>query len=210
MCERERIIAVDFDGCLCENAWPDIGEARQDVIDALLSRQKTGAKIILWTCRVGERLDAAVRWCAEHGIAFDAVNENLPVNIAAFGNDCRKIFADEYWDDKAVNPEICDVSIPSGNIDNPPMLNICRNEEMAKLISEEWIASMRNIEPILPNERSMEKYGSMTIKHPWFSATRAVLDYFNKCTEHEKRVRIVIDYDPQSVNTKITYYRDTE
>ncbi len=30
MCERERIIAVDFDGCLWENAWPEIGEAKQD------------------------------------------------------------------------------------------------------------------------------------------------------------------------------------
>ena len=44
---REKIIAVDFDGCLCENAWPEIGEAKQDVIDALLLRQKSGAKIIL-------------------------------------------------------------------------------------------------------------------------------------------------------------------
>jgi hypothetical protein len=46
---------------------------------------------------------------------FDAINENLPVNVAAFGNDCRKIFADEYWDDKACNPEICDVTIPLEN-----------------------------------------------------------------------------------------------
>ena len=103
---RQTIIAVDFDGCLCENAWPDIGEAKQDVIDALLSRQKAGAKIILWTCRVGERLDAAIQWCQDHGIFFDAVNANLPVNIAAFGNDCRKVFADEYWDDKAFLPQL--------------------------------------------------------------------------------------------------------
>ena len=103
MCKRERIIAVDFDGCLCENAWPGIGEAKQDVIDALLLRQKSGAKIILWTCRVDEQLSAAVRWCTRHGIVFDAINENLPVNVAAFGNDCRKVYADEYWDDKAVS-----------------------------------------------------------------------------------------------------------
>lgn len=92
MCDRERIIAVDFDGCLCQNAWPDIGEARRDVITALLLRQRQGAKIILWTCRVGRHLDAAVQWCAERGITFDAVNANLPVNVAAFGNDCRKIY----------------------------------------------------------------------------------------------------------------------
>ena len=39
----------------------------------------------------------------EHGLKFDAVNENLPEMIEWHGNDCRKIFADVYIDDKAVN-----------------------------------------------------------------------------------------------------------
>ena len=39
-------------------------------------------------------------WCEEHGIEFDAVNENLPRIIKAFGGDCRKVYADEYLDDK--------------------------------------------------------------------------------------------------------------
>ena len=135
MADRPTIIAVDFDGCLCQNAWPEIGEAREDVIRALLERQKHGAKIILWTCRVGERLAAAVQWCADHGIAFDAVNANLPVNIAAFGNDCRKIYADEYWDDKARDPDICDVSIPSGNTDN---IHLHNNHPDIKEIKREF------------------------------------------------------------------------
>lgn len=37
-----------------------------------------------------------------HGIIFDAVNENLPEIIEAFGGDCRKIFANEYIDDRAI------------------------------------------------------------------------------------------------------------
>ena len=147
--DRPTIIAVDFDGCLCKNAWPYIGEARQDVIDALLSRQKKGAKIILWTCRVGERLEAAVDWCRAHGITFDAINENLPVNVAAFGNDCRKVFADEYWDDKAINPEICDVSIPTHNMDNSPLLHILPDDETAKRISEERAAPMKSAQHML-------------------------------------------------------------
>ena len=32
---------------------------------------------------------------------FDAVNENLPEAIKRFGGDSRKIFADEYIEDKA-------------------------------------------------------------------------------------------------------------
>lgn len=63
-----KIIAVDFDGTLCENAWPEIGEPRQAVIDYVRDQQRQGAKLILRTNRSGERLDEAVRWCGHHGI----------------------------------------------------------------------------------------------------------------------------------------------
>lgn len=99
------IIAVDFDGTLCFNAWPEIGPPRQGVIDYIIRQQKDGAKIILWTNRKGERLEAAVRWCADHGITLDAVNENLPEIVERFGGDTRKVFANIYLDDRAVLPE---------------------------------------------------------------------------------------------------------
>jgi 2-hydroxy-3-keto-5-methylthiopentenyl-1-phosphate phosphatase len=97
-----KIIAVDFDGTLCENKYPEIGEPIQEVIDELHAEQMNGAKTILWTCRCDDELKAAVDWCNEHGIKFDAINEHLPEMKALFGNDTRKIFANEYWDDRAV------------------------------------------------------------------------------------------------------------
>ena len=87
------IIACDFDGTLCESAYPDIGKARDDVICYIQSRRCFGDKVILWTCRTGKLLDEAVEWCKEHGLIFDAVNENLPEMIELFGGDTRKIFA---------------------------------------------------------------------------------------------------------------------
>lgn len=100
---KPMVIAVDFDGCLCENRWPEIGKARQALINHILWRQqRCGDRFILWTCREGERLAEAVAWCAERGLFFAAVNDNLPENIAAYGSNSRKIEADEYWDDKAV------------------------------------------------------------------------------------------------------------
>lgn len=48
--------AVDFDGTLCENAYPEIGAPNLPLIDKLISRRRLGAKIILWTCREGEML----------------------------------------------------------------------------------------------------------------------------------------------------------
>ena len=97
-----KIIAVDFDGTLCENVWPEIGAPRQAVIDYVLEEQRKGARLILWTNRSGIPLSAAVKWCAEQGIVFDADNENLLDVIDAFGNDCRKVFANEYIDDRAI------------------------------------------------------------------------------------------------------------
>lgn len=95
------IIAVDFDGTLCEDRYPHIGEPKQNVIDEAIKRQQNGDKLILWTCREGYHLDLAIAWCKSHGITFDAINCNLPENIAQWKTNPRKIGADEYWDDKS-------------------------------------------------------------------------------------------------------------
>lgn len=97
-----KAIAIDFDGCLCEWAWPEIGAPHMEVINAAIQEQNSGAALILWTCRVGGMLEAAVDWCSSYGLEFDAVNANLPERIAEYRNDCRKVNADEYWDDRAV------------------------------------------------------------------------------------------------------------
>lgn len=99
--QRRRVIAVDFDGVLCEDQWPQIGPEKKDIIELAKYRKQTGAALILWTCRCGEQLDEAVSWCRERGLEFDAVNENLPERVAFYGSESRKISADEYWDDKA-------------------------------------------------------------------------------------------------------------
>lgn len=97
------IYACDFDGTLCESQFPGIGSPNIALINHLIKRRKQGNKIILWTCRVGERLQEAVEWCSGYGLEFDAVNENLPEIIDWFGTDTRKVCADIYIDDKMVN-----------------------------------------------------------------------------------------------------------
>ncbi|MEY8573688.1 hypothetical protein AALD01_04655 [Oscillospiraceae bacterium 21-37] len=95
------IIAVDFDGTLCANKYPDIGEANEQVIAYIQSMKAFGYRIILWTCRSGDLLQNAVKWCEHQGIVLDAVNENPPDIIEYFGGDTRKIYASEYIDDKS-------------------------------------------------------------------------------------------------------------
>lgn len=99
-----KIYAVDFDGTLCENKWPNIGKPNHVLIQALFELRVKGNKLILWTCRTGDRLEEAIAWCKTQGLEFDAVNENLPEMVGQFGSESRKVFADVYVDDKAIVP----------------------------------------------------------------------------------------------------------
>ena len=99
---RTPVIAIDFDGCLCQDDYPEIGKPNEDVIEQAKRLQRDGACLILWTCRAGKDLEAAVEACRSWGLEFDAVNENPQFRIDLYGNDCRKVGADEYWDDRSV------------------------------------------------------------------------------------------------------------
>lgn len=134
-----KTIAVDFDGVLCRDMWPHIGPAHLDVIEALKERQAGGDRLILWTCRSGQKLAEASEWCREHGLYFDAINSNLPEHIERYGNDCRKVFADEYWDDKAIRVtceyEIMRIDVPRSP--RPPRRSLV--ERLRRLIfGEGW------------------------------------------------------------------------
>lgn len=114
--EVRRIIAVDFDDCLCQSHWPECGPPIWSTINAVKAEQAKGSAIILWTARCDKPLQDAVEWCRKYGIEFDAVNEQIPEQLALYASvpgvtnpDPRKIHASEYWDDRAVrmpNPQM--------------------------------------------------------------------------------------------------------
>lgn len=93
------IIAVDFDGTLVENQFPEIGEIKPEVWNAVRMARDKGTKLILWTSRTGKVLEQAIQFCTEHGLIFDAVNDNIP-EVKALGWDARKVFATYYIDDR--------------------------------------------------------------------------------------------------------------
>lgn len=99
-----KIVAVDFDGTLCKDEYPDIGDPLPYSLYYIKKLAAAGNILILHTCRSGELLQAAVDWCAERGITFNYINENVPENILRYGGDTRKIYADIYVDTNAVNP----------------------------------------------------------------------------------------------------------
>lgn len=98
-----QILAVDFDGTLCEANWPSIGAPKLDIIAKVIELQKQGWILILWTCRSGEKMQEAIEWSKSHGIVFDYHNENPPHIIDAFDAESRKIFAHWYLDDRSVH-----------------------------------------------------------------------------------------------------------
>ena len=93
------IVAVDFDGILCENKYPDIGEPNYKMISYVQRMIDDGHDVILWTSRIDDRLEEAVEWCKNYGLHFTTINNNVKRNIDQYGTNSRKVFADIYIDD---------------------------------------------------------------------------------------------------------------
>lgn len=101
---KRKILAIDFDGTIFADDYPNVGKPIWKTINYCKEQQAKGAILILWTCRNGADLKEAVEMCKRFDLHFDYVNENARENLMAFGGrDNRKIYADEYIDDKAVN-----------------------------------------------------------------------------------------------------------
>lgn len=100
---KDLIYAVDFDGTLCVSEWPGIGAPNLPLIEHLIDKQREGVRLILWTCRVNERLQEAVDWCKQFGLEFDAINDNLRDQVEKYGCNCRKVHADVYFEDKSAD-----------------------------------------------------------------------------------------------------------
>jgi hypothetical protein len=105
---KKLVIAVDFDGTLCEYAFPSIGDQSPEqvqLMNLLIKLKQEGHKLILWTNRGDNEqyksLTEAVEWSKQKGLEFDAVNENLP-NQKKLSGYSPKIMADYYIDDKAL------------------------------------------------------------------------------------------------------------
>ena len=101
------IYAVDFDGTLCENKFPEIGSPNIELIDYLKAERLKGNNIVLWTMREGELLHEAVLWCAKFGLEFDALNDDVQEMKDFYKNNPRKVFANYYIDDHNLKSGIC-------------------------------------------------------------------------------------------------------
>ena len=93
-------IAIDFDGTLCEEEYPNIGRGNTNVIAKVWEAIEKGHVLTLWTCRQGKLLEKAVQWCKELGLNFRYYNGQSEKDLEHYGNS-RKIGSDLYVDDKS-------------------------------------------------------------------------------------------------------------
>lgn len=95
---NKKIIAVDFDGTLVTDEYPNIGIINYDLVN-WIRENRDKYTFILYTLRKGVYLQQAVSFLKDVcGIEFDYVNENDVELINKYG-DSRKIAADYYIDD---------------------------------------------------------------------------------------------------------------
>jgi hypothetical protein len=130
------IIAVDFDGTLCEHCFPAIGAEVPKAFAVLKELQAAGHRLILWTMRNDGRTDGsgpvlteAVEWCRERGVEFWALNGN-PEQGA--WSQSPKAYAQLYIDDAALG---CPLR-PSKGVDRP-MINWTRVRK--QLVAGGWL-----------------------------------------------------------------------
>lgn len=106
-------ICVDFDGTICEDKFPGIGEMKEGVRETLAVLRDLGFYIIIWSCRTCRwdydvyggnpsfptmargRVQDMVGWLASHAIPYDEIDDGSK----------GKPGASYYIDDKAIRFE---------------------------------------------------------------------------------------------------------
>jgi len=105
---KKLILAVDFDGTICKEAFPGIGEPLKDAFKYLQKLKDDNHELILWTCRNNDSLDDAIAWLERWGcFVFTEVNRNTETWKSLFpeyaqDEPSNKVFADVYLEDKIV------------------------------------------------------------------------------------------------------------
>ena len=61
-----KVYAIDFDGVICEDNYPNIGKPNKAVIDKMEKLHKEGHTIIIWTCRCDDKLEKAKVWLKDY------------------------------------------------------------------------------------------------------------------------------------------------
>lgn len=102
------VLCIDFDHTLCNSDYPKCGDEIKPICDYIRYIQQTPyMEIILWTCRSGDTLIDAIKWCKEHGITIHQVNRQGYFDDTLY-TESRKVFCNCLIDDTSYSFDIKD------------------------------------------------------------------------------------------------------
>lgn len=99
---RRLTLAIDFDGTIVEESWPDIGAIKPGAKEVINQLVEDGHYIIIWTMRHGKYRYEAEHFLWMNQISFHKINENHPASFIEYETDTRKVGADIFIDDKNI------------------------------------------------------------------------------------------------------------
>lgn len=99
---KNLILAIDFDGTIATDSFPEVGELRENADVVIRKLYEDGHSIIINTCRTGKYEGLAEYFLQKNNIPYHFINSNLPRVIESYKQDCRKISADIYIDNRCI------------------------------------------------------------------------------------------------------------
>jgi hypothetical protein len=98
------IIAIDFDGTIVDNIYPEIGKLKPMAKEIINKLYNDGHYIIIWTCRNNSHIEYDLLtdmkyFLEENDIKYHKINKNVD-HIKS--GDTPKIYADIYIDDRSL------------------------------------------------------------------------------------------------------------
>jgi hypothetical protein len=94
------VIAIDFDGTIVYDKFPDIGEIKPNAKEIINQLYNEGNIIIIWTCRYSIHEYKAKIFLENNDIKFHYINMHVPELTEKYKNDTRKLSYDVLIDDK--------------------------------------------------------------------------------------------------------------
>lgn len=99
---KKFVLAIDFDGTIATDSFPEVGVLRKDADTIIRKLYSEGHDIIINTCRTGKYEGLAEYFLKKNDIPYHFINSNLPRVVDFYKQDCRKISADFYIDNRNI------------------------------------------------------------------------------------------------------------
>ena len=99
---KSKILAVDFDGTMVEDKYPQVGKPMLFAVETLHKLHNEGYQIVLWTYRSGKALEDAIEFCKKNKIELSGINNSYMNEEFDEKTQSRKINADYFIDDRNI------------------------------------------------------------------------------------------------------------